>query len=260
MDTKELLAQIVTKGGKILLVGGGLSKLGADYLNHPGIIVWDDEKQDHNSKHVPGSVKVIMWNRLVSHATVDKLNNAIHSLGAIKMPMLVNHEIKNYLSKIVPTEKKEDRLIPLSAPLDSPITEPTPLEEGKEEMPKQVDKGALQKFLAKNMNIQIDYSQRGSIAKEANRLFPKAKSDGIKTTIGSLTQAVGKLAKNLSKAKHQPASSSAAKSTNDDFEELDKLLADAVAAMKLIQEHLPKVRKEVEKLRSSREKMLKLLE
>jgi formate dehydrogenase maturation protein FdhE len=133
-----------------------------------------------------------------------------------------------------------------------------------------VKSGSVKNLVINNIGPDVDFSKRGSIAKEARRLMVIAKADGLETTEGSINQAIRahliKSAKETTELVNAPLEKSRREtvkplglSKNDDFDELDKMLVDAVAAMKLIQEHMPKVKKEVEKLRVLREKMLTLL-
>jgi len=273
-------------GGKLLLVGDGVSDLPKEFVNHPQIILWDYQKFDKialEKKEIPSNTKVIVYNRWVSHSLSDRLNKAAADLHAIKFPMMRNREIKELLYTFVQAE-------PLAVPaelveqtVDHIVQEETAIESAKEVlekveeiMPATQERGFLRTFLTKHLNLNKDYTVKGSIKQEADRLFAKAKADGIKTTIGSVNQGISVIIKEVRDNKTKPEFKSEHGKTEslashvkptktksasvDDFTELEKLIQDAIVAMKLVQEHLPKVRKETERLRGLREKFLKLLE
>ena len=285
MKTPQLIATLMKGGGRILIVGGGTEELPDSITRNPQIIIWDDNKQGIEQKEVPSNVKVIMYNRWISHTNRWRLDNAAKSLRAIK-------EIKELLSEFIQaepiemTKEKVDEVVLdivareefIEEKLNETPVEPSETVETNEglDMSKANGKrGTLKDFIIKHINLNTDYSKKGTIAVEARRLFDKAKSSGLKTTIGSMNQGISVLLKEIKKNKgevpkakpeHGTGVSLAAhvpvkeKRNNniDDFEQLDVFIQDAIAAMKLIQEHLPKVRKETERLRSMKDKVLKL--
>lgn len=280
MEPKKYIQSIVQNGGRVLLVGGGLAKLPIAYHEHPRIMVWDDEVEGIQNRTIPATVKVIMWSRRISHATTIRLNNAVQGLHAIKFPMMKVRDIKNLLSEVIPVGPEysvngvEIDEEPITKTEFIPLTKPeVKVERVKETvMVKRntVKSGSVKNLVINNIGPDVDFSKRGSIAKEARRLMVIAKADGLETTEGSINQAIRahliKSAKETTELVNAPLEKSRREtvkplglSKNDDFDELDKMLVDAVAAMKLIQEHMPKVKKEVEKLRVLREKMLTLL-
>jgi hypothetical protein len=253
MTNPQLVAKLLSQGGRVLIVGGQLRDLPPQYHEHPQIIMWDDNKQEYLTKEVPSNVKIIVYTRLISHGATDKLNRAAKDLHAIKFPMLRTREIKELMSEVIPT----------------PVTEPvetTPAQESEETtMPKQ-EQGALKKFIAKNINMGLDYSVKGNKTREGERLYELSKKEGVKTTRLSAIQGVRVVLDEISGHKKTPKVIRAPKPTMkssegvDDFAELDRLLTDAITAMKLIQEHLPKVRQETEKLRGMKAKVLSLFD
>jgi hypothetical protein len=270
MSTPQLVAGLLKTGGKLLIVGGGTGELPDPIANHPQILIWDDHDMAIGNREVPSNVKVIMYNRWVSHQTARKLGAAANSLRAIKFPMLKTREIKELLSEFLQTE-------PIAAPLQElereterfiastvEVTEEVPHEvaELKEETvvksSGRVEQGALKGFLEKNFDNTQSYKARGAISKEAKRLTVIAKKEGIESSFASIAQAVGKLARNKKPLPTTRPTSQLARGNNDDFEQLDVLISDAIAAMKLVQEHLPKVRKETERLRGMKDRVLKL--
>lgn len=279
----QLLARLIKHGGRILVVGGEMSNLPPTFRDHPAILIWDDDKQGFQSKEVPSNTKAILYNRWVSHATAARLSDAARKTGAIKFPMLRTREIKTLLSEIV----NEERHLPAD------VAEPTPREiaavvhqheQEEARMEEQENakvthpgkKGTLIGFVAKNLALNTDWTQKGTISREAERLLALAEKEHISTTIGSVKECVSRVVRSLGKptshagghpkgvkqkktrvVKQVAAFRSAA--DNDDFAELDRLMEDAVAAIKLVQEQLPKVRSETERLRAMRQKMLDML-
>jgi len=274
-------------GGRILIAGGETSKdLPKQITEHPQIIIWDDNQQGLDQKIIPTNVRIIMYNRLISHATAKRLSNAAADLHAIKFPMLRNREIKELLYTFVQADATvaPEQVEPIVEQIikEEVAIESANLEKVEEIMPAKKERGWLRKFAMRNINLNLDYTIKGTVVKEAARLFDIAKKDGVKTTLASMNQAIYVIVKevrdNKSKSDNtnkgmfktlhgegQSLSShvkpTKAKSASvDDFTELEKLIQDAIVAMKLVQEHLPKVRKETERLRGLREKFLKLLE
>lgn len=292
LKTPELVATLLKSGGKILIVGGGTSELPNNITNHPQILIWDDTKQGIEQKEVPSNVKIIMYNRWISHTNRWRLDSAAKSLRAIKFPMLKTREIKELLSEFIQaepmdiTKEKMDEVVldivvkdefdeekvsePIVSEPSEPIVNETEVGLDMSNLKKTSKSSPLRDFIVKNLNINNDYSVKGSISKEAKRLFPLAKEKGATQSINSLNQGISHILIEIKKNKGiiiEPRTRGVAlssrvkedpKTNNDDFEQLDVLIQDAIAAMKLVQEHLPKVRKETERLRSMKDKVLKL--
>lgn len=261
MTTPEVLYNIVRNGNKILVVGGGFAKL---QLDHPKILVWDDEVTGFDTKQIPITVKAILWGRNISHETTNKLNMEIRRLHALKFPMLRPNEVRNLLSLVV------DKPAPVVNEVVEVVTEPVvtepitqePLTEQVEDttMAKNAGRNELKNFLIKNLKLDVDYSVRGSVSQEAGRLFKMASTAGIKTTKGSVVQAVSKILREMKTNKSKPVAPAKSKAETNDFAELKRLIGDAQAALKLVAEHMHKVEKEVESARSARARLLKILE
>ncbi len=290
METEpQLLARLVKHGGRVLVVGGGIADLPQNIRDHPAILLWDDDRQGMQVKEVPSNTKAILFNRWVSHATAAKLHDAARRLHTLKYPMLRTREIKSLLSEIV----AEERQLPADVP------EPTPAEiatvqhtqevkemaakkkEQDQEQTKQIQsgkKGAVVGFVVKNLALGTDWTQRGAISQEGDRIFALAEKAGVTTTIGSVRQCVSKVVSDLGKqtshrggrvAKVKPTKVARGARTakvapfkaagHDDFAELDRLMEEALTAIRLVQEHLPIVKKETERLRNMRQQMLDML-
>lgn len=269
------------------MVGGGVSDLPDRYKNHPAILLWDDNQQAWMNKEVPANIRAVLYNRWISHSGVSRLNNEIDARRLIKFPMLRTSEIKVLLSEIVPMTLPRVSEEPEAAEVEVESREPRPTApEGqgiltKEEVEAEMaatkqPKGALMGFIAKHIKLGVDWSVKGSKATEGMRLFELAKKEGLKTTKMSMLNAVGVFVRrqggeNRNQNKRVVAirearsevtdtvASRASSKGSDDFKELERLIDDAITAMKLVSEHLPNVRKETERLRGMREKMLKML-
>ena len=104
MNSPELVATILKQGGRLLLVGGDMETLPRQLIEHPQILVWDDTRQNLLNKEIPSNVRVIIYNRWVSHSLVAKLNVAAKQLRAIKFPMQRPREIRELLAYIAQAE------------------------------------------------------------------------------------------------------------------------------------------------------------
>lgn len=290
----QMLARLIHTGGKILVVGGGVSELPKQYIEHPALLLWDDNQQGTLQKDVPSNVRAILWNRWISHAMAGRLNLAAKQLRALKFPMLRTREIKMLLSEIVQEERSLPELPASDVKTTTERFDRRVAEQERQEQPIQQEptqemvkaaqsgnkKGTMQAFIAKHINLQTDWKVRGSIAHEGARLFTLAEKEGLETTQESIKTAVGILVRSLghttSRSKPDaekrtskkrkttrtaaPSVRQSAATSKDDFDQLDSLLSDAITALQLVQEHMPKVKKETERLRGMREKMLKMLE
>jgi hypothetical protein len=295
--TPELVASIMRNGGKLLLVGDGVTDLPREITEHPQIILWDNSNGTLNqSREVPPNTKIIMYNRWVRHSISNKLDIAAKQLHALKFPMLRSREIKELLMQFTQADALPISPDEVNQQVESIISdEPEstePISKYESDMPnelgEQINKelevimanvkknsrpAPLKDFIIKHIDLKKEYGKKGTMAEEARRLMEKAKSVGLKTTIGSMNQCIYTLLKEIKlnkskpefKSEHGTPASLAAhvkvkvkSTTTDDFEQLDKMVDDAIAALKLIQEHLPKVRKETERLRSMKAKVMAL--
>ena len=268
MQSPELIKTIMKKGGYILVVGGGCSDLPLPYHEHPQILIWDDNQQNLDNKEIPTNTRVIMYNRWISHTLAKRLSNAARNLHALRFPMLKARQMKELLSEVVQAEPQEVPEEVIQEQIEQVnATIPDETQEIKElDMPKQTVskvKGFIKEFVAKNIRINLDYDVKGTKSAEGTRLYELATKEGIKTTKASVIQAVYVTLKELAGKKtvrKSPAAKAKTDGKGDDFAELNRLIEDAITAMKLVQEHLPNVLKETEKLRAMRAKFLALLE
>lgn len=99
-------------------------------------------------------------------------------------------------------------------------------------------RGTLTAFVAAQANLYAP-----SVRAEARRLLPLATSQGISTTVASLTQAIRG-------QKQQHAASGKGRRSRDlsqDFAEVERLVADAVSALDKLRRFVPALRGEVQR-------------
>lgn len=285
-STAQALSRLVHHGGKILVVGGGVADMPDRYTRHPAIEWWDDNDQGCLHKEIPLNVRAILWNRWISHAMAGRLNDIVRARRILKFPMLRTKEIKNLLSELINTPVVEETMQIHEQPVFA-AAPPSPAPEPKEE-PVTVatvtvapqKKETIRSFVAKHLSLNGDWTKRGSVRRESERLTKLAKEQQLKFNPNSIRLMVGTVIKELGlpawrksgtkregAAKKTKVTSASPKITtvkaskiNDDFSEFEHLVVDAIAAMELVREHLPKVRKETERLRTLREKMRTMLD
>lgn len=296
------MARIAKGGGTILTVGEGLSEqLGQICREHPQIQIWDDKQGPVERKVVPNNTRAIMYNKFVSHATLNSLRKFAEKRPVTLFPMLSTREIKEALQLVVDptgpiqgigsTSKPEilysNRPTPVpdttpvaKEPLDVKDKEPMDLKdsdlldpsETKEkelaQKPEKLGSGVLIASVAKHYNRNIDYSVKGSLAAEGRRLLELLEKEGIPTTLASVSNRLSYVVKNMAsgsrkpKTEHKTEHKTAHKtvvSNNDDFAEAEKMLADARAAIDLLLDFIPKLRKEMGIHRKKQQRMREIL-
>jgi hypothetical protein len=260
----DVVARLLKNGGYVLVVGGGTEKLPERYLKHPQVLTWDDNHQGLEHKQVPSNVRAILYNRWLSHAVARRVRYAAEQLRIPIFPMLKTREVREILDGVV----HEEPIVtipetPIELPPEEPSTTPAFLMPEDLAVPKQQLKpGALQTFIAKH--VRGDLTIRGSIAAEGRRLMPLLKEAGIKTTEGSVVQAI-KVFKDKGLKPHKGApeptrerkESSVTKS--DEFAEIERLLTDARSALDLALEAIPTFRKKIEQIEKKQAKLRELL-
>ncbi len=268
--TPQMLARLVHAGGKVLVVGGGTENLPTKYTNHPQLLFWDDNVQGHEHKEVPANVRVIMWTRWISHSTAGRLNEAVIRRRLLKFPLLRTGELKALLAEIVQEASME---------IKNEQEVQVPQEAVRVVEFERQKSGTVRGFVRTNFNPNLKYSERGVISEEGKRLFELAQVNEIRTTYGSVVEALRVTLKKLGVATNRTSTTPRVKkpkgeirqagpavsrprstSGNDDFDQLDKLIEDAITAFRLVQEQMSVVREETERWRGMREKMRALLE
>jgi hypothetical protein len=113
-ETKaEVVARLLKMGGKVLVVGGGVTALPRRYTTHPQLVFWDDQRQSHEHREVPSNTRGVIVNRWCSHATMRRVRDATERMRIPLFAMLRTHEIKELLTTFIEE-------------MDMPIPEPRP--------------------------------------------------------------------------------------------------------------------------------------
>lgn len=269
----QVVARIAKSGGKILVVGGETSNLPDRIKNHAQIVIWDDNVQDFTNKEVPRNTRVILCSRWLSHTNKWRLDKAAKELRALKFPNLKAREIKEFLSEMIqeepevaPIEEKEvKQIVEQQQQLDEITIETNKEIKEIEQVAKtNLKRGVLKNFIVKYLDINKDYTVKGSITKEAVRLFDKAKQEGLKTTLASVSQGVSVTVKQLRGNKSAPAVKPTTKTSKTisslgSFAELDRLIVEAITAMQLVQEKLTEIKAESEESQNMKKKLAEFL-
>lgn len=262
-ETKaDVLARLLTRGGYLLIAGGEMSNLPDKVRSHPQIIIWDDNDQDWQHKTVPSNVRGIIFNSWISHPKVAILRRAAASLNVPIFPFLKTREIKELVSETLqlqePVPTVPEAPIELPPPQPEEATPDAPAFLTPEDTMRKPTRGTLLRFVQDNFH-QPDNLKKGWIADEGRRLFVLAKKAGIKTTEGSVIQVVSKLSRDSKTSTRRTTTTTAPPVRTDDFAEAEKMLRDAKAAIELLIDFIPKLRKEVAEHRKRQEKLRELL-
>lgn len=290
-SSAAMLARVLhKKGGCILVVGGGISNI--HLPDHPQILVWDDVKVDCLHKEVPTNTRAILWTKHIGHSMAARLNNAAEKFHILKFPMLKTQDLRYLLSEIKPYEEMERITEPDPIPKSKSLFDegaifggvPQLMENRPNENPVEIveaetsaelepnemslrkpERGEVPKILA-----EILTTKEGSITEEAERVTPILKSKyGLKMSPAAIYSAVlsamnrrgtktGELAHARRKVELPVEAEPKPGATEDSFTEAEKMLKDAQAAITLLQEFIPKLRKETANLRK-REAKIKAL-
>jgi len=280
----QVVVRLLRQGGYVLIAGGGISELPERIRSHPQILLWDDNKQGALQKTVPSNTRCIVFNQWISHAMVGRLRNAADKLHIPIFPMMRTREIKELLAEImhepvVPTTTVEE--VPLEPePVVTPTTVPETAPPTMSEEPmalRKIKRGEHRAILAKELSPDI---KSISPADEAKRLLPIYRGRyGIKIDLGPVEQAIyhykvtngkgyGKDAKpprpiatveQSEVAETKATTPPTSISSMADFDEAERMLRDARAALDLILGLVPKLKKELVAARKRQEKLRALL-
>lgn len=250
MTSRELVSKMIhVNGGKILLVGENLSRMGLDTKH---IIIWDDARENLHHKPIPSTIKVFVWTKFISHSLMNRLDNAVKGYHALKFPCLTNREIKELLSDFLPRNNKQVNIYPDA---QKPIKD---IQDIKIEDTKMT----IREFLNKNLDYNVDYSVQGSKKKEQARLLELAKAQNFKTTQQSLAKSFSDLMKEKGlssprKPKEKKVSSPSAqpKQSDNSFTEFFKLIDDGIAAFSLAKEISLQWKEELQQAKELKEKL-----
>lgn len=146
-------------------------------------------------------------------------------------------------------------------------------------------KGTLKAFIAKNCKVDNDYTELGSLKREGVRLLDVARREGFSTTEGSILQGVRMFLREYGRPtagqqRRRAVRPRVAPAVTDriteglsirgvgrrepdreggDFTDFERLVDEAITALKLIKETLPQIKREVSDFRKQRAKLRELL-
>jgi hypothetical protein len=282
-DIPTMIARVLRqRGGVALVVGGGVRHL---KLEHPQVLLWDDEVISWERRAVPDNARFILWTDKISHAKAQILAKAAKKRRAIKFPLVKVQALRDMLHVVINPNghnMSEEEITP--APTPAPVlrthdVQPPALPEPEMTLRKP-KRGEMMAWLPSVMGT--DNPRR-----EAERLMPIVLRKGIKMTYAALEQAVrysrinnptkpvaatepapvAKLIMTTLPAPSPPLAAEVKATTpepqlilTDDFSDAEKMLKDAQAAIALLIELIPKLRKETAELREYRAKVRALLE
>lgn len=292
-ETKaELMLRIAKNGGNILIVGGGLGKnLGPTCREHPQIQIWDDQIESIKHKVPSANTHAIIYNSRISHPTVHTLRTFAKKRSVTLFPMMSVREIRDAIDLLINPVPNDQEMSDISQPVTNgaqPITDGVqPINEQvveQESVTKRPSPGVVSGFIFAHYDKSIDYSVMGSKIKEAKRLLKLMNDEGIPSTQASVANLLGQIlismdqkpeiaqtvveepkppqkTEKTQKVKQPtPAKLEPKTVTNgDDFIEAEKMLTDARAAIDLLLDFIPKLRKEVELRRKTEQKILEFL-
>lgn len=191
LDTIRLQLQLDTRA-KVLIVGGRGANFPERFRRDSRLVFWDStDPATHKRDKIPADVKVVIVTRFISHSLFARLKSMIPPGVKLLKYAQGTGRIKDLLES-VEIGKEEKRMIDpgaREAGVDSSVLEPAgggrrPLTKAK--------RGTLSRFVREN----ADFSAEDALA-EIDRLFGKAKAQGLETTQRSLGNAFYHLRKRL---------------------------------------------------------------
>ena len=276
------LHELISTGGKVLVVGG-YNKSWREYRNHPQLEFWTGDDSTKIYERVkrgiyPEPLKAVLVSRFISHNCLNPILAEARRKQAVIFAPLADGQLRKKLEEIVgPKQEIKRDLVPLKESFNKPriVTETNVVQEQKVEE-KEINmtpeskktiaaKGQIKSFVQK-------YQEAGnSTTNEAKRLLVIAGELGIKTTQGSLEQAVriyrkqnnissprangwDTRRKNQSKTETKQVAKSSGKNT------LLELIDEAITAMKLVRDEVKKLDNQSSDYLKLKNKLAALLE
>jgi hypothetical protein len=295
METRaEIIARLARQGGYVLLVGGGVSEMGPPYTTHPQILIWDDQVMNGTDRRsIPSNTRAILCTKWINHALVGRLQKAATQIHSIIFPMLTKREMREMLTDMIGQGSVGPVVMPgsrvemtdLSSDIDDPYREGIPIQLNEDaplmesgqlvdvgSEPVTVDKGYLTgDEIMRPVNrgehdtiLAAELGEYEFVGQRARELVPiYAKKYGIKVTWQAIAQAIFKFEKEKKAGKvksvSKPASQSVTKPVvvtgDDDFSEAERILKEARAAIDLMLDFMPKLKKEMNTHRKRMEKL-----
>jgi len=244
-DNNETRADMIRRrlelGGVIAVITGRQARI---ELEHPRIHKIDG---DARLSPLPSNTRYVFFTRHTSHATGGEYIRACRRMG-IPFSMEGTGEIKRTLCEIFGIPKSTEYLTEsLPAPTLTELvkeiaTQPVIVAPVAEEITMAKPNGERR---GRVKNLVLAFPD-----KTAKELYEIANRDGIKTTLNSVKQAMLKyLPKKEKPVKAEPKVERKTRSKSDPDKELDKIAADAHAAIDLLLEYVKKYRKVTELLK-----------
>jgi hypothetical protein len=129
----QVLHRLLHRGGHVIVAGGTIKDLPQRYLEHPQVLVWDDNDQEFAHKTIPTNTRGIVYNRWISHSNAHRLRDAAKQLGIPVFPLLRRREVLEILDSITSAE-----VTPMPDAPDPIITAtPTPIDTIEETLPER---------------------------------------------------------------------------------------------------------------------------
>lgn len=200
--------------GTVVVVGVRSTNLDAVYREHPRVVVWESTDPKSLNKDLPTNARAVVMTRFVDHTLSGRIIEQARQRNLTLFPMLETGQIKAQLDELLDMNAKE-----------------TPKEPPK--------KGQLKDFVAKNSD------PNANVKSETSRLMSLASKAGIKTTPGSVEQAIRVHRRSIL---HGKPSSILTKS-----QQLVKVLDDCIAGLELLREEVQRIEKENSEMKAKLE-------
>lgn len=174
-------------GGTLLLVGGRSTNFDDTIRQHPRITVWDSTDPATDRKDPPDNTKVIFCTRFIRHTMFHKLQRFAQKRHILMMPGFGGtgeiKEVVNMALAVTPTAPPTAPPLLTSTIVNPSTMFPDPSADTDVDAGAPQRKGAVKAFVAQHANLDavptID---------EARRLLALAETEGISTTVASLSQ------------------------------------------------------------------------
>jgi hypothetical protein len=258
------LHSLIANGGKVLVVGGTMNKGWESFRAHPAIVFWcgsqsEIERHLKNGNNFPDNVKGVVISRFISHAQSGKVMEEARRKRALILASKNDGEITRILEEIVTKpEVKETHVV--EGPHGTPMTVTAP-----EPILRAPHSGELADFVAKNWTP----GEPNVVA--ARRILPMMAAQGIRTTEGSIAQAITQLKRKIGVGAKSPVVASATpvaavdvptvvkKSAETPEDDLLKVIADAKLSLQLVEDEVKKFKSDRAEYQRLREKLAALL-
>jgi hypothetical protein len=226
--------------GSILIVGVKASNFDEELRTHPRVIMWDNQNEHWIGKDLPQNVHAVFMTRFISHVASTKILAEVRK----KHMTIFNPEGTGMIAKQV-------REL-LGLPQKSTIEE---VQEPAMQPPTPAPAHGRSKL---NSLMQF-HDPNKIIAENARFMYEKAQEQGIKTTIGSLTNKI-RVMRGKTVKRPSVEAAVAPKSLQSNFDTSIEFFDNTVKDMQALRAHYTATVKENEILKARLEKFKKALE